>query len=302
MTSLVSPSPLRLRAGFAMAVGSAIAFGTNIVGARLSGDAGLSGPLMVFYRTLLMLVGLALVVAVFRAPLRIRPQDRGPLVVLGAMSALVGSAYLSSVAFLPVSVAAVIFYTFPIIVVLAEPIVAGTRFGPERILLALLAFGGIALVIGPDFGGLDPRGIALAAVASLTASIQFFAASRCGRIPELAKLFWVNLMIGPVVALILVTAGGFQPPQALLAAPGAVAVTIGGFVVGFALQFAALARIEAGPAALAFCLEPIAATGFAALVLGERILPLQYLGGGLVLAAVAANVLLEQRRARARAC
>lgn len=298
MTHAPSRSPERIRAGLVMAIGSAVAFGANIVGAQLSSAAGLSGPLMVFYRTLLMVLGLALVVAIFRAPLRVAAKDRGPLIVLGLTSALVGTAYLSSVAFLPVSVAAVIFYTFPIIIVLAEPFVSGMRFGPERILLALAAFTGIALVIGPDFASLDPRGIALAAAASLMASVQFFAATRSAAIPDLSKLFWVNLMIGPVVVLILAVTGGFRPPQALLAAPGAVAVTVLGFVVGFALQFAALSRIEAGPAALAFCLEPVSATVFAALVLGERILPLQYLGGLLVLGAVAANVMLEQRRAR----
>jgi drug/metabolite transporter (DMT)-like permease len=84
-----------------------------------------------------------------------------------------------------------------------------------------------------------------------------------------------------------------------MVAPVAAFVAIGGFAFGLVLQFAALARVAAGPAALAFCLEPVAATGFAALVLGERLLPLQYVGMALVLGAVAANVVREQRKVAA---
>jgi drug/metabolite transporter (DMT)-like permease len=39
----------------------------------------------------------------------------------------IGTAYLSSVAFIPVTVAVVVFYTFPVLIVLASPLVEGTR-------------------------------------------------------------------------------------------------------------------------------------------------------------------------------
>jgi drug/metabolite transporter (DMT)-like permease len=186
-------SERKVRAGLAMAVGSALAYGINIVGVQLSGMSGISGPLIIFYRTGMMLVGLALVLAIWRVTLTVAAGQRRPLMLLGVMSALVGSAYLSSVAFLPVSVAVVIFYTFPVIVVLAEPFVNRTAFGFDRLVLAMVAFAGVALVIGPQFSSLDPRGILLASIASVTAAFQFFSAARCAPIPDLPKLFWVNL-------------------------------------------------------------------------------------------------------------
>jgi drug/metabolite transporter (DMT)-like permease len=280
-----------------MAIGAALSFGVNIVGVQIAGTAGLSGPLIVFYRTALMLAGLGVLIALWRVPLHVAPGQRRPLMLLGLMSALVGSAYLSSVAFLPVSVAVVIFYTFPVIVVVAEPFVSGGRLGVARLVLALVAFAGVALVIGPDLSRLDPRGIALAGVASLAAAVQFFAGARCAAVAAVPKLFWVNLMVAPVAVLILGVTGGYRPPGDFALAPLAAVVAIGGFGIGLALQFAALARVAAGPAALAFCLEPVAATFFAAAVLGERMLPLQYTGVALVLGAVAANVMREQGRA-----
>jgi drug/metabolite transporter (DMT)-like permease len=283
------------RLGLTFAVLSAFCYGGNVVGARIVAEIGLSGAVIVAWRTLLMLAALALLAMLLRAPLGIAPGLRGPMVLLGATSAIVGTAYLSSVAFLPVSVAVVIFYTFPILVVLAEPLVMGGRFGLPRLALAAIAFAGVALVVGPSAEGLDWRGVALAGLASLGAAVQFFAARRCASVPTVAKLFWINVIVAPVVTAIVLATGGFPAFSLAGEAPIAFLVAIGAFFFGFVLQFAALSRISASAAALAFCLEPVAAAGFAALVLGERMAGLQYLGVALVLGAVAANVLRETR-------
>lgn len=289
------------RRGVALALASAAAFGTNIVSAQIAGMAGLSGPLLVFYRVFVMLALVGGAVLLWRAGLAV-PRRRWPaLALFGISTALVGSAYLSSVAFLPVTVAAVVFYTFPVLVVLAEPLLTRTRPSPERIVVVLVAFIGVAMVVGPDWHGLDPRGLALALLASIAAATQFFAAAALGETGTLPKLFWSHLMILPVTLLILLVTGGILPPSALALAPLAVLVTIGGYLVGFVWQVLALARVSPGPAALAFCAEPVFAVIVAAAVLGERVGSLQYAGGALVVAAIMANVMLEQKRAhRAR--
>ena len=153
-------------------------------------------------------------------------------------------------------------------------------------------------VVGPDLHGLDPRGLILAGLASLAAAAQFFAAAHCATIATMPKLFWSHVVILPVTLAIVALTGSFQPPHAFLLAPLAVAVTYGGYLVGFVLQILALARIAPGPAGLAFCAEPIFAVVIAAVVLGERLGALQYAGGALVIAALVANVILEQTRRR----
>ena len=55
------------------------------------------------------------------------------MVVLGLSTAFVGLCYLSSVAFIPVTVAAVVFYAFPSLIVLASPLVDGTRLTPRSV-------------------------------------------------------------------------------------------------------------------------------------------------------------------------
>lgn len=279
-----------------LALGSAAAFGTNIVSAQIAGQAGLSGPLLVFYRVFLMLALVLGAAALWRMGLAVARDQRRSVLAFGITSALVGSAYLSSVAFVPVSVAAVVFYTFPILIIVAEPFLTTTRFSLDRLVVALVAFAGVALVVGPDLHGLDPRGLMLAFAASLLAAGQFFSGAASGATPVIPKLFWSHLIILPVTALILLLTGGFLPPEAMARAPWAVAITIGGYLFGFVFQVMALMRVAPGAAGLAFCAEPLFAVAIAAVVLGERLGGLQYAGGALVVAAIMANVMLEQKR------
>ena len=136
------------RQGLVLALASAAAFGTNIVSAQIAGQAGLSGPLLVFYRVLLMLALVGGVALAWRGSLALKRGERQPVLLFGLATALVGIAYLSSVAFIPVSVAAVVFYTFPVLIVLAEPILTPAPLRADRLAGALAAFLGIALVVG----------------------------------------------------------------------------------------------------------------------------------------------------------
>lgn len=279
-----------------LALAAAGAYGTNIISAQIAGQAGLNAPLLVFYRVFFMLALVIGAALIWRSSLSVPRAERRTLVVFGIASALVGMAYLSSVAFVPVTVAAVVFFTYPVLIVLAEPFVTGIRFRPARLAAACVAFLGVALVVGPDLHGLDPRGLVLALGASLAAATQFFAAAALPATPLAARLFWSHVLILPVAAGVLAITGGFLPPSAFAWAPIAAAVTIGGYLFAFLCQLLALTRISPGAAGLAFCAEPVCAVLIAAGLLGERLAPLQYAGCALVAAVLVINVTIEQMR------
>jgi drug/metabolite transporter (DMT)-like permease len=285
--------------GLLFAVGSASLYGLNIVYARMASFAGASGSAIVVYRVLLMLALVAIVAAVARRSLAMAREERGIMLLLGVSTALVGICYLSSVAFIPVTMAVVVFYTFPILIVLASPFVEGTRLTPALLGVVAMASLGVAMVVGPAFGGLDWRGLALAFGASVATATQFFAAARCRKTGVVAKVFWIHLLVLPTAALISLAVGQLVPPTALAVAPFAVAMTIGGYIFGFVLQFLALGRISAVAAGIIYCTEPVVAAASSALILNESLSPLQIAGGALVLSAIIANVLLEQRRVKA---
>ncbi|MBO1906022.1 DMT family transporter [Microvirga sp. 3-52] len=287
--------------GLFFALASAGLYGFNIVYARMASFAGASGSAIVVYRVLLMLVLVGIVAAVMRSSLRAAREERGKLLLLGISSALQGICYLSSVAFIPVTVAAVVFYTYPIIIVLTNPFVEKTPLTQSLVGIVVIATIGVCLVVGPAFSDLDWRGLALALGASITTAIQFFTAARCTRTGVVAKVFWVQLVILPTAILISLAAGQFAPPSILALAPFAVAMTIAGYIGGFVLQFLALGRITAVAAGIIYCAEPVVAAVSSALILNETLTPLQIAGGGLVLAAIITNVLLEQRRPKSAA-
>lgn len=104
--------------GLLFALASASLYGFNIVYARMASFAGASGSAIVVYRVFLMLVLVGVVAAVMGRSLKAAQEERGTLILLGVSTAFVGICYLSSVAYIPVTVAAVVFYTFPILIVL----------------------------------------------------------------------------------------------------------------------------------------------------------------------------------------
>ena len=186
---MTSPSGL---SGLLFALAAASLYGVNIVSTRFAALAGISGVTLVFYRVFVMLALVAAAAALWRTPLRIAAGERGTVAVLGIATAALGAAYLSSVAFIPVTVAVVIFYTYPVLIVLASPLVDGSRITGTLIAVVALAAMGVVLVVGPAFHGLDWRGLALAAPASLATAVQVFAATRCRRTGVVAKVFWLR--------------------------------------------------------------------------------------------------------------
>lgn len=292
---MTSPS-----AGFLYALTSASLYGLNIAFASLASLGGVSGSTLVVYRVLLMLALVTAFAALLRQPLKVAAGERGVLAVLGLSTTLVGVCYLSSVAFIPVTVAVVLFYTFPILIVVASPFVEGTRLTPPLIGIAALALGGVILVVGPAFDRLDWRGVALALAASVAVATQFFAAARCPRTGMVAKVFWIHLLVLPTATFIALLSGSLAGPDTLAAAPYPVAMTIGGYLVGFVLQLLALGRISAVVAGIVYCAEPVVAALASMVLLGEVLSPLQYAGGALVLAAIVANILASHLPGKAR--
>jgi len=288
------PSPAL--SGVLFALVSATLYGLNIGFARLASFAGVSGASLVVYRVLIMLALVGAAAAVLGRSLKVPRDERHVILLLGIATAFVGLCYLSSVTFVPVAVAVVVFYTFPILIVLLSPLVEGTRLTPALLGIVALATFGVVLVVGPAFEGLDWRGIALAAGASLATAAQFFAGARAKRTGVVAKTFWIHVVVLPTATLVGVSAGGLAPPAALALAPFAVAATIAGYVFGFVLQFMALGRITAVVAGIVYCTEPVVAALSATVILDEPLSPVQLLGGASVLGAIVLNVAIETRR------
>ncbi|MGJ3263547.1 MAG: DMT family transporter [Salinarimonas sp.] len=294
------PPPPSSPFGALIALAAASFYGSSIVIARLAADAGISGVSLVFWRTLVVVVGVVAFALLTRRSVTV-PRARWPLMTTLVVSSItIAVCYISAIAFVPVTVAAVIFYTFPVLIVLASPLVEGRRLGAPLLAVAALAFFGVACVVGPAFAAIDWRGIALAGVASVGAATQFFAGTRARDISLTTKVFWMNTLTLPASLAIALSFGVMNPPGDLLLAPVIVALGVLAFVAAFTLQFVALGRAGAVASGLSFCIEPVVAAFGAALLVGERLSAVQILGVALVVVAIAGNVAMESRRAAAQ--
>ena len=287
----------RSGAGLAFALIGAFFYGFNITFAKIAAELGVGGPMIVAERVLVM-IAIGLVIGrLTRASFSVPRNERMPLFGLGLGSTGVSICYISSVAFIPITKAAVIFYTFPILIVVLSPFIDRKPLTLAMMAIVLTAFIGVVLVLGTTDAGLDPRGLLLAAGASISAAIQFFAGTRCRQTGTAAKLVFSQVIVLPSALLTVYFTGAIFTVDSQIIAFVPVWLTIGGFVFGFGFQILALTRISASIAGLAFCLEPVVAALTSAIVLGERLAPIQYLGGMIVIAAIIATVFVERNKA-----
>jgi len=287
----------RSKAGLAFALSGAFFYGFNITFAKIAAELGVGGPMIVAERVLVMIMIGLVIGYLTKASFQVPSSERSSLFALGLGSTGVSICYLSSVAFIPITIAAVIFYTFPILIVILSPFIDRKPLTMAMVLIVLAAFLGVVLVLGTTEAGLDPRGLLLACGASISAAVQFFAGTRCRQTGTAAKLVLTQVIVLPSAFLTVYFTEAVWTLDTQITAFVPIWLTIGGFVFGFGFQILALTRISASVAGLAFCLEPVVAAITSAIVLSERLAPVQYLGGALVIAAIIATVFVEQRTA-----
>lgn len=278
--------PLQGPAGLVL---SAACFGLNVIPTRLAGAAGVGGPDLAAARSLVFFAAIALYALATRAALAVPRGERLTLAGFGVTGALIGVGYLSAVAFVPVGVAVMIFYTYPVLIALATPFVDGRRLTGAALFAFVLAGVGLALAVGGQASGLDWRGVALAGLASLAAAAQLFFGSRAPGGGGFVTMFWSQVVMIPIL-LGTALAVGPAPLDAWARAPGAAAMVVMFYLGAFVLQVVGMRSSSAAAAGVIYCLEPIVAIAGAAAFLGERLSLAQYLGAALVLAGVAIEI------------
>jgi drug/metabolite transporter (DMT)-like permease len=293
---------IRAGLGIACALFAAALYGLVPNFARAAYENGTPPIESTLFRTFVIALVFAIIAVVQGVKLSI-PRAAAPSFISQSVSTfLVSVAYLASVQFIPVGLAVIIFFLFPVLIMLAAPMVEGRNPGLLRLLIALVAFAGLAVSVGPSFDSLDLRGILLAGLAAAGAAMQFFSGRAISRYMMPAAFgSLVHLAILPPVLAIALYAGsgtiGFFPGGTatrlgLLFLSGVSAV----YVVAYMAHMLSLRFAPASTVAPFFNLEPVVTTGVAAAILGERLQTNQYAGGSLVLAALVASSIVGRRK------
>ena len=282
----------RPRRGYLLAAVAAGMFAVNGSLAKFLLDDGVSAAHLSQLRATLSFALLAGALAlVDRSRLRIDRADIPRMAWLGiAGLALVQLTYFLAIDRLPISVALVVQFTGPMLVLLWLRGVHGRRLRASLYGAVALSVAGSALVVEVyDAGSLDGLGIAFAAAAAVTFAIYLIGFERAGhRYDAFTTLTWG---LGFATLFWLVASPPWRFPFGDLDGAGDLALALGVVVIGtlapFLLNVSALRHLPAARVGVVATLEPVLATAIAWAIHGEALAALQIAGGVLVVAAVA---------------
>ena len=273
--------------------------------------AGLTTLATLYYRDggnalTFLLFRFAFAALVLLAILRGRANPKLPrkrflkLLALGACWSLSITCYLASVHYIAVGIAALILYTFPVLVLVMS--LAARDLRPSAALWAvfLTAFAGLALMLLPALGEFHRAGLLFAFGAATLFAVTFFSGARFSRgLPVRMMVLWITLVGFTLIAPAVWFSGAFALPGSAAGWIYLCAATVL-YLIGIVSQFSALARISAAQMSMIMNVEPVISVALAVVFLGERMSALQWLGAAAVLAALlcARRVLPQSATAR----
>lgn len=270
-------------AGAALLALSASAYGTVPIFARLYYDAGGTPLALLAFRYVAAVLLLAAVLPLARRKLRASPVG----LAIGVLLAWISYGYLGSVRYIPVSVAALVFFTYPMLTVLTARLFGLERIGWRRGLGVVTAFVGLAMGLDVDPGVvLAWRGVALAAGAAVAYTALLLLSQRAASAGGGVDLiFQANLVAAAVFLPLAFVAGETAPPASPAGWIGLVGVA-STFLVGIVAFIAGIGRSGAVRAAALANLEPLVSITGAVLFLGESLGAVQLAGIALAAAGI----------------
>jgi drug/metabolite transporter (DMT)-like permease len=231
-----------------------------------------------------------LVVAFMFAWLRIQPPPiwhthRQRLIawVLGILFAGTMFGLMQAISLLPVSIAILAYFAYPLLTGIAGGITGVDRLGWPSLLTAVAAFLGLTLMLGVEFNHLSGAGIAwaLGAAGTRTVSLLMTRAYLNGADPRLTT--WYSML--PSTLLFLTgsaLAADWHMPGSLTGW-AAFAGTGVGSTLSTMLIYLSTNRIGPFRTAIIMNLEPLVTTILSILLLREALTPLQALGAAVML-------------------
>jgi drug/metabolite transporter (DMT)-like permease len=274
--------------GMAFALLTACGLGAITTQAKLFYADGGNALTLMLARFVASAVVFGLLTAVGRSSFGVQRQLRLPLLSLGLVWSGAMICYLIAVETISVSLAVLILYFYPLLVLAYALLRRQLSASPALLGLFLGAFLGLYLALSGGEITVDAIGIAFALLASCGAAYTFVCGARVApAMSPLSMTFWINtaglLLILPLMP------GNFSLPAA---AGGWLAMLLATafYLVAILSQFQALARLPAARAAFLLNLEPVVSILLARLVLDEVLSPLQWFGVVLVVSMIALSL------------
>ena len=270
--------------GMTFALVTACGLGAITTLAKIFYAAGGDATTLMLVRLLVATLAFGLMLLLQRKSFRVSKMHRRSLAMIGLFWSGGMICYLSSVETISVSLAVLIFYTYPLLVLAWSILRRRLPASLPLILLFAAAFIGLYLALSGSEIRLDFGGVLFALLASCGAAFTFIRGAHVApAMSPLVMTFWINatglLLIAPLLLDGIAMPARFDGVIAL-----AMATLF--YLVAILSQFEALARLPAARAAFLLNLEPVVSILLAHLVLHESLNMMQASGVILVISVI----------------
>lgn len=282
-------------AGIALALMAAVSLGLSNGSASLAYQGG-SDPLTVAaFRFVLPTLALVVWLRLDRVALRLPTREGWIAAGLGVVSAVYTWALLSAIGAIPLALAILVFYLYPLVATVILAACGWEKLGWRTVVAIVLAFAGLALALDPGGGHLSIEGVAAAFIAAIGLGVVIAVSSRMfGTGDSRPVTLHLAAVAGVLLFAFCAAHGEFLLPRTGLGWAGFVgaAAFYGAGLIAF---FIAMSMIGPVRASLLSYAEPVvtAVLGFG--LLGETLLPVQVAGIALVILALVGATLWRSR-------
>ena len=281
----VQPDPSRRLLGIGLALTSAASFGVMPVFTKVVYDDG-AEPIGVLAFRFALAAAVLLALARVRGEALPRGRTAATLVGLGGLGYVgMSLCYFFALERISAGLTSLLLYFYPALVIVLGAVFLRQRARRPALVCVAVATVGTVLTIGPVEGG-QTLGVVLGLGSALVYATYILVSSRVHGVGAFATAATVLSASAVVMTTLALLTRPELPsrPVAWLALGG---VALFGGVVAVTTFFAALALLGPSDTSVVSTVEPVVSIGVAALLLGERLGPLQAVGGVVVLAAVA---------------
>lgn len=282
----MTSEPQRPWASLALLLTALLCYSLCVILARVVYLHGGNALAVLLSRMGVFFVAMTLYFSLTRRSAYLAPTERYASLALGVLVAIQSYAYYSAFQYIPISLAALIFYTYPTIVALVSRLIARTPLTPLMIAALLAAFFGLALVLEVSIGTVAPHGLVRATFASLGMVATVLLSSRILARADNRRmtLHSSGVTSGLYVVAALLT-GAAQAPADL---PGWAALLAIPAIYTFAVLgwYASMTRLGVVKVSFISNSEPMFTVFLAAVLLGETLAPRQIVGAALIIGAI----------------
>lgn len=193
--------------------------------------------------------------------------------------------FFTAAQLIPAGLVALLLYIYPAIVTVASVFLYGERLNGAKILALVLALTGTALTVA-EAGEVRALGVVLGLLSAVCYSAYILISARFA--PRAGAISSATIVITAAALTYAVISLASRPafPQDAVGWAAVVALAVVGTVISFVTFLAGLERVGPADASTLSTLEPVTTVALAAVLLGERIRPIQLIGGVLILAGV----------------